>query len=312
MHLDHAMVLTNLAACALNKKPSDPSTALLRLRPVLSALPKHVKARLRAGRCCVLLGELNQAITHYEVALRAEKPEAPKEGIQLRYTPPINPATGNPDKQLLLSHDGKTPLSELAQQAVEGKANATRLLSHCERTRTLAAAGRVDEALYLARSVCRGVTHATLGIALLVRTLEGAGRLWEAQQEAEEGIESFQDDEPLGVAYARVLARRGKVVEAEAKLSQLIRTRPGEECRAQKALRGLKAAVRCKADGNNSYAKGEYERAAAQYTEGIDADVEGCLRPILLANRAQARLQEGRHAEALSDCDEAILWMAIM
>ena len=38
--------------------------------------------------------------------------------------------------------------------------------------------------------------------------------MWEAQQEAEEGIERFQDDEPLGVAYARVLARRGRVVEA--------------------------------------------------------------------------------------------------
>uniref|UniRef100_A0A7S2GV42 J domain-containing protein n=1 Tax=Haptolina brevifila TaxID=156173 RepID=A0A7S2GV42_9EUKA len=38
----------------------------------------------------------------------------------------------------------------------------------------------------------------------------------------------------------------------------------------------------------------------------MDADVEGCLLPTLLGNRAQARLQEGRTAEAAADCGQAI------
>jgi tetratricopeptide (TPR) repeat protein len=103
MDAEHATVLTNLAACALQKTDADPRLALRRLRPVLAALPTHVKARLRAGRCCVMLGELTAAQTHYEVALRAEKPPTPKEGVREAHrlqptrTEPPRPVPPHPD-----------------------------------------------------------------------------------------------------------------------------------------------------------------------------------------------------------------------
>ena len=241
--------------------------------------------------------------------------------------------------------DGKTPLSESAQQASDGKIHAARLLSHCERARTLSAAGRVDEAIYLARAVCRACTHSAMGQVLLVSILEGSGRLWEAQQEAEEACERNPDDEAIGVTLARernlylerfaaylllsargidlgqacaiekrafhdalagVLARRGKIADAEGKLKVLTRDRPGEDSRASRALRGLRAAMRHKAEGNTAYAADDFVRAAAEYTRGLDVDEEGCLKPTLLANRAQARLQEERLADALADCNEAV------
>ena len=106
--------------------------------------------------------------------------------------------------------------------------------------------------------------------------------------------------------YARVLARRGKLQEAEYKLTALRRARPGEDCRAARALKGLRAALTFKDEGNAAYKRGEVERAAAQYTQALEADVEGCLKPTLLANRAQARLQAERFADALGDIDGAI------
>ena len=301
MHAEHATVLNNLAACALSQTPPDPRSAMLRLRPVLAAYPKHAKARLRAGRCCVMLGQLQAAHGHFEVALAVEKPSTPSEGLKLRWAPPKDPA----DK-LLLSHDGKTPLSQAAQAAADGMASASKLLSHCERCRSLGASGRADEALYLARAVCRSVTHATTGQLLVVRTLEGCGRLWEAQQEAEAACDEFPNDEELGVACARVLARRGKLADAESQLGTLARSHPGEATRAMRALKGLRAASRLKTEGNQAYAAGDMERAASQYGAAMEADVEGCLRPTLLANRAQARLQGSRHSDALADCSAAI------
>ena len=67
-------------------------------------------------------------------------------------------------------------------EAFRGRALSRKLLSHCERCVALAAAGRTDEALYLARSVARTCTHSTRGACLVVETLAGAGKLWEAQQ----------------------------------------------------------------------------------------------------------------------------------
>ena len=67
-------------------------------------------------------------------------------------------------------------------EASRGRALSRKLLSHCERCVALAAAGRTDEALYLARSVARTCTHSTRGACLVVETLAGAGKLWEAQQ----------------------------------------------------------------------------------------------------------------------------------
>ena len=304
MHAEHAAALSNLAACALAKQPADPHAAMLRLRPLLAAYPGHVKGRLRAGRACVMRGELRAAVTHYEVALAQEKPKTPAAGLQLRYTAPEQPTA---ERKQLMGPDGTTPLSEAAQQAAEGKAHAARLISHGERTRSLAAAGRVDEALYLARSVCRACTHSSVGQLLVLGVLEGSGRLWEAQQEAEEALETCgESDEVVGVALARVMARRGKVAEAESRLVRLAQARPGEPSRAARALKGLRAAVRSKEEGNALYRAGDVERAAAAYASGLEADGEGCLRPTLLANRAQARLQEGRVADALADCTAAL------
>lgn len=51
---------------------------------------------------------------------------------------------------------------------------------------------------------------------------------------------------------------------------------------------------------------GDCVRAAACYASAMEADVASCLLPTLLGNRAQARLQEGRIAEAVEDCTQAI------
>ena len=305
MDVEHALALNNLAACALAKVPPEPRAAMRRIQPLLAEFPTDVKARLRAGRCCIMLGELRAAETHFDLALRAERPSQPSQGFQLRWVPPKDPERGATSGRLF-GPDGKPMASDLARQAADGKANAVRLISHGERCRSLAAAGRVDEALYLARSICRSCTHSTVGHVLLVGALEGSGRLWEAQQEAEAAVQDFPDDEPIGLLLARMLARRGKTDDAERHLAVLARAHPGETGRAALALRGLRAALRAKAEGNAAYSVGEWERAAAAYSEGLEADVEGCLKPTLLANRAQARLQGGRVADALVDCNTAL------
>ena len=77
-----------------------------RLRPLLAALPKHVKGRLRAGRCCVMLGELHAAVSHYEVAFADEKPPTPVEGLKLRWTPPM--ADVDPERRTIMG-PGRPP-----------------------------------------------------------------------------------------------------------------------------------------------------------------------------------------------------------
>ena len=310
-HAQWAAALSNLAACALARESPDPVAAMRRLRPLLAALPRHVKGRLRAGRCCIMLGELQAAVGHFEVAYCVEKPATPVGGVQLRWAPPM----ADHERRRLVAPDGKTALSEAAQQAADGKLLANRLLSHLERARVLGAASRVDEALYLCRAVCRSCTHSTLGQRLMVSVLESSGRLWQAQQEAEMALAEHlpgtsagaDDEEELGVALARVLGKRGKFTDAEERLASLARSRQGEsDGRAARALRGLRAGMQLKADGNAAYAAGDFIRAAAAYSRSIEADVEGCLRPHLLANRAQARMHEERFAEALADCDAAL------
>ena len=104
MNLDHAAALSNLAACALARQPPEPAAAMRRLAPLLSACPRHVRGRLRAGRCCVMLGELRAALTHYEVAFDVEKPKTPKDGLKLRWAPPT--ADVDPERRKLLGPDG--------------------------------------------------------------------------------------------------------------------------------------------------------------------------------------------------------------
>jgi len=110
---------------------------------------------------------------------------------------------------------------------------------------------------------------------------------------------------PLRLAHARLLSLRGKPAEAEEALRSLVKDRPADE-RAAAYLRGLRAGLHARARGNSCYCEGDYEGAAAAYSEGLDVDTGGLLRGLLLANRAQARLQAGRPGEALADADAAL------
>lgn len=150
LHEDHATVLNNLAACALAANPPDPTAALLRLKPLLEAIPRHSKALVRAGRCCIMLGELQAALIHYGTALHVERDAASaisgNAPVRLAYA---EPRAASDERLKIMGPDGKTPLSYVAQQAADGKAHATRLISHGERCHALAAKGRVNEAVYL-------------------------------------------------------------------------------------------------------------------------------------------------------------------
>ena len=61
----------------------------------------------------------------------------------------------------------------------------------------------MDEALYLARAVARACSHSSVGHVLVVTILERSGRLWEAQQEAEEADARMPDDEDLSIEQGR-------------------------------------------------------------------------------------------------------------
>ena len=52
-------------------------------------------------------------------------------------------------------------------------------------------------------------------------------------------------------------------------------------------------ATACKEEGNAAYGSGQYERAITCYSEGLAADIEGCLAPTLLGNRSQVRTPIG-------------------
>lgn len=141
--------------------------------------------------------------------------------------------------------------------------------------------------MYLARVIIRQCTHSSLGWLVVVEILMAHGSLWEAQCECEDGLGRLPDDEGLRVALARVLARRGKLREAESELRDVVRRHPAHAAGAE-ALRGFVEGMELKEKGNKWYKEGEAERAAAAYTEALSRDVGGLLTPALLANRAQA------------------------
>ena len=166
-----------------------------------------------------------------------------------------------------------------------------------------------DEALYLARSVCRACSHSTLGQVLLVSTLAGAGRLWEAQTEAEQAYVGAVSRRRGARRAARVRVRaagqaeRGGVYAAGAG-SLGAAKQPGASGRAR--ARWHAQGTRSQERRQLSLPRRRLERAAAAYSAALDVDVEGCLTPTLLANRAQARLSAERLPSALADCDGAI------
>ena len=298
-------VLNNLAACCLSAKPARPAEAMGWLRSLLRADPSNVKGGLRAGRACLLLGELREAEASFEAVgsrLRAARPCA-----EPRYAPPPAAAgSGSSSGASRLCGD-PTPEAEAASRAAEGAKEARRLLEHATRCLPLARAGRTDEALYLARAVTRCCTHSALGPRRVVAVLEAAGRLGEAERECAEARRRFEHDGELAVAAARLhCARGGDADGAEALLEAVARARPEESGGVAAALQGLREARRAKAAGNAAYAAAQHEEAAALYSRGIEADAARCLSSQLLANRALARLRAGRPREALLDCDEAL------
>ena len=114
-------------------------------------------------------------------------------------------------------------------------------------------------------------------------------------------------------SLARLLGLRGKVDESEARLLSLSEAseehkaaQPEEHARAAAALRGLRAALEMKAEGNACYKAGQYERAYSHYTEALAADVLGGLKVALLGNRAQSLLKVGKAQAALDDIGESL------
>jgi tetratricopeptide (TPR) repeat protein len=327
------VALNNLAACSLMASPPRPAEALRRLEPLLSQTSAcgalNNKARLRAGRACLMLGRLQESLSHFDAAVAIDKRIAAKEAggganAEPRWAPPADEAGAGVTELKRLG--GPRAVSEVSD-AREGRAKASKLLSHASRARALSEQGRPDEALYLARAVARECTHGSIGTELVLSILERSGRLWEAQREAEEAIEAMRyraggegvesamrcrggdaADEAvraLRLAHARVLSLRGRVDEAEAMLAELVAQRP-DDARAASQLHQIRAGLNARTRGNAAYAAGDYGGAATAYTEGLAADTSGMLRGLLRGNRAQARLQAGWYAEALSDVDSAL------
>ena len=148
--------------------------------------------------------------------------------------------------------------------------------------------------------------------------------MWDALQEADEALATFPRDGDLNVARARLVALRGDVAEAESCLIRQVRDGGGE--RSRKALEGLRAALevirrdnrrdaretnnrektprgfaevirrdraagpQAKRRGNSLYSSGDLDGAISAYSAGLIADAEGCVRNVLLANRAQATM----------------------
>lgn len=316
------MVLNNLAACSLMASPSRPAEALLHLAPLLSHGTAggvlSNKARVRAGRACLMLGRLQEALSHFDAAVAIDKhAAATKEGgapsAEPRWAPPADETSEVTAEAEHKRLGGPRAASEISE-AREGRSRASKLLSHAARAHALSEQGRTDEALYLARAVARECTHGTIGTKLILSILERSGRLWDAQREAEEAIDGMRcrgrgsaDDavHTLRLAHSRVLALRGRVDEAEAELAELVAQRP-DDLRAVSQLRGIKAGLSARSRGNRAYLAGDFEGAAAAYSEGLAADESRQLRGLFHGNRAQVRLQMGRYAEALSDVDSAL------
>ena len=290
---ESAVLLSNLAACLLAAEPPRPAEALTRLQAALRADSTHAKARLRAGRCCVMLGALDAAHEHYTVALQGERRAAGASSAP-RWAPAADGAGG-----------GAAPASGVAATAAEGRATASKLRSYCDRSAALSRAGRTDEALYLAWRVVRGCTHSALGPRLVVGALEAAGRAWEALAEAEEARVRFGSDADLAIAHARLLCARGRADEAAAPLECALAA-DADAAAVARALRGLRVAIRAKERGNAEYAAGNFHQAEAEYTAALEADGASMLTTALLGNRAQARVRRGAHAEALVDLDAAL------
>jgi len=278
-------ILSNLAACALAANPPQPGRALALLDRVFANQPHHMKARLRAGRCCLMLAQLESALEHFQIAdaaANAAKSASEQIGAQV----------GSQQVRFL-------------EQAREGLATVRRLFSQIERCLSLSSAGRCDDAIAIAREVENKCVAAPLGALLVVRSLLEGGRLAEARSEADVCVLAYPSDLQIQVTLARVMARSGQVDEAERALALVLERQP--DCtEAQVALTGIRSAIHFKGEGNAAYGRGEYDAAEKAYSEALTADIGQMLKPVILGNRAQAKLQAGRPVGALVDCSEAL------
>uniref|UniRef100_H3C3R3 Tetratricopeptide repeat domain 12 n=1 Tax=Tetraodon nigroviridis TaxID=99883 RepID=H3C3R3_TETNG len=75
------------------------------------------------------------------------------------------------------------------------------------------------------------------------------------------------------------------------------------EFRREKRLEKEKTATALKAQGNEAYAKEDFETAVKYYTEGLSVLQD--MQP-LYTNRAQAFIKLGKYQEAISDCEGAL------
>ena len=145
-----------------------------RLEQLLASRPDHAKARLRAGRACIMLGSLNSALGHFEAVITAERRRKAPTNAEPRWAPP---AESSCHQRLGVSVIQNAELmaepKDLGAEASEARATVTRLISHCSRSRSLAAAGRTDEAsccccsLYVARHVVSVRADTWLGAAAM-------------------------------------------------------------------------------------------------------------------------------------------------
>ena len=118
-----------------------------RLDPLLSSRPGHAKARLRAGRASIMLGSLNSALGHFEAVITAERRRKAPTNAEPRWAPPAE-SSGHQrlGVSAIQNAEFMAEPKDVGAEASEGRATVTKLISHCSRSRSLAAAGRTDEA----------------------------------------------------------------------------------------------------------------------------------------------------------------------
>ena len=301
-------LMTRLAQCALSISPPDHGRALRHLRALVALPPPHGDAHLKAAKSCVAIGEVEEAIEHYDAALLEES--ASEAMVKEYLEKPSTPSES-------LAAAAKSSLSEVAKRAADGRVEAVYVLGQIKKAKLLGAEGRVIQACQAARSVRQACDFSPLGTELALVALEGSGKLSDALKEAKSAVERMPSDPVCKVLYCRLLARKGAAAQAEEELAKLVETpepeggrpewqQPGY-MRACKALSGLRAAKSRKDEGNTAYGAGQYERAVTAYTAGLDEDVEGCLVPTLLGNRSQAYTKLGELQNALKDTERALL-----
>ena len=104
---------------------------------------------------------------------------------------------------------------------------------------------------------------------------------------------------PVGPRYDETLPDGGYVRRRRRSVME------GDELPPEKKDEGMAQA--CKEEGNRHFGAGDYDTAAACYTEAMryaPSDVSyDAQRAVLYANRAACHLQQSKHGEALYDCD---------